>query len=139
MCTPVLWEHRHVSDQNPNIGRQFSVNIPREDMDFYRQVADHSRLQASLEHAMETHPVDLSDEAALRAHLVSGHLQHPDHFYRDDYNADHPHMDPIDWDAADERGGMPPMSHRDLLALHADDHAEHQDPHTTMGTDHFHH
>lgn len=122
-----------------NVGKQFEVHLPAEDVAFYRQVADQSRLQGAVEHAMETAPVDLGDETALRAHLVSGHGMHPDHFYRDDYNSEHPDMDPIDWDAADARGGMPPMSHRDLRALHRDGHAEYDDPHTTVGDAHFHH
>lgn len=125
---------------NDNIGKQFEVHLSPEDMAFYRQIADHSRLQGSVEKAMATAPVDLSDEASLRAHLVSGHLMHPDHFWRDGTNEDHPHMDPIDWDAADARGGMPPMSHRDLIALHNDEHAQYpEDGHTTVGSDHFHH
>lgn len=122
-----------------NIGRQFSVHIPAEDMALYRQIADQSRLQASVESAMSQSPVDLSDENSLRAHLVSAHMEHPDHLWRDGTNEDHPDMDPIDWDAADARGGMPPMSHRDLLAHHKDLHGEYDDPHTTVGNDHFHH
>lgn len=116
-----------------------SFHIPAEDMALYRQIGEHSRLQASVESAMSTAPVNLGDETSLRAHLVSAHGEHPDHFWRDGTNEDHPDMDPIDWDAADARGGMPPMSHRDLLALHRDSHAEYDDPHTTVGNDHFHH
>lgn len=122
------------------IGRQFEVHLPEESVNFYRQVAEHAKLQHSVESAMEQAPTDLSDHAALKAHLVSAHLMNPDHFWRDDSNADHPHMDPIDWDHADRTGQMPAMSHRDLLAHHDDDHAAYpEDKWTTMESDHFHH
>jgi hypothetical protein len=120
--------------------RSFSVEIPAEDIEMYRAIHEGAKLQHSVESAMEQAPVNLRDEHSLRAHLVSAHLMNENHFWRDGTNEDHPKMDPIDWDAADARGGMPPMSHRDLRALHDDDHAEFpEDPYSTVGHDHFHH
>lgn len=122
------------------VGRQFEVHLPEADVNYYRQISEHSKLQASVESAMETAPTDLSDHDALRSHLVSAHQMNPDHFWRDDSNADHPNMDPIDWDHANRTSQMPAMSHRDLMAHHDDDHAAYPDEKwTTMDTGHFHH
>lgn len=125
---------------NENIGKQFSVHIPQENMDQYRAMGEHAKLQHSVESAVAGAPVQLNDHAALKAHLVSGHLMNENHFWRDGTNENHPDMDPIDWDKADRDSQMPAMSHRDLLAQHNDDHAAYpEDPHTTVGNDHFHH
>jgi hypothetical protein len=95
------------------------IHLTRDDVNEMQAISNASRMQGQMDEHMRTAPVELNDAHGLRAHLESsGHWETP-------------------------HDGM---SLEDLQALHDESHAasdsgpaDEREPHTTLGTSHFHH
>lgn len=116
------------------------IRLSPEDVQAYRALADAARLDAALQQHMETRPADLDDPLSLKEHLLYAHQWQVHDFFRDESDRESvPGLSPIDWDSADARGGMPPLTLTDMQVLHSHDHATYPDmEHVSEGQHHTH-
>lgn len=122
---------------------EFSIRIPQEDIEVYRDIANMSRNQAAMDNHMRVQPANLNDVLSLRQHLMTAHDMEDWETTHFDETA-HGSIPMLNDRSRDWSGDtVPELDHSDLFHLHDHEHThgEYADdyPHTTMGPSHFHH
>jgi hypothetical protein len=133
-------------DRNENFdkdhGKDF-IRIPRETMEYMRDVSNMSRNQGAMEEHMRVQPTNLGDVLSLKQHLMTSHEMYShqvDHYDE----SSHSQIPSIENRSRNWSGDtVPALDHTDLRNLHNHEHTAgefaSEYPHTTVGNSHFHH